>query len=231
MQRLTTFLFFIALISNVRAQSGSHNIEFGIDLTGPIIIASGGQRPYNEVDFLYREAQEQGDLRFKLSISNHNYYGIEIFSSRLLDDNQPEYQTYFQAIYKPKTSYLLSIGVSRYLPQNELPVYTGLDFNVGLARGSVSTHLMEKRLGKEELQTISTQGSNFMILGITPFLGFKRELTEKILFGIEFGTGLNFVTGKLEHLDENEEVHNKSVNRLDFHLNRLINDIVLLIKL
>jgi hypothetical protein len=231
MQRLICAFFFITLTIHGNTQSKSHNIEFGIDLTGPIILASGGRRPYTEVEFIYREAQERGDLRFKLNINNYNYYAKELILSSLIEDNKPQSLTYFQARYFPRTSYLASIGLSKYLPNNDLPIYTGLDLNAGIGRGTVSIIVVEETLEQEDSQIRSTHNNNFVVLGLTPFIGIKGHLTEKILFGIEFGTSLNFVSGKLEYLNEQDEMNRVPVNRLDLNLNRLINDIVFLIKI
>ena len=208
-----------------------HHIELGIDLTTPLIWASGGDRPYNEVEFIYREAQSDKDLRFKLNINNGNFYGNSLVEVRQIEDNKPESLKYVQTDFVPSTSYIASIGIAKYLKENQLPIYYGVDGNVGVGRAETWTNLRTIMLGEESERPLYKHKNHLILLGATPFLGVKKELTERIVFGIEFGISLNTILGKVEYYTENGEMNTAQVNRLDMSLNRLINDIVLLIRI
>jgi len=61
------------------------------------------------------------DSRFKLTVSDYNYLGKEIFLNRQLEDNQPNSLTYLEVGYTPEISYLLSIGLGKYLKKMNYP--------------------------------------------------------------------------------------------------------------
>lgn len=232
MKKLLNLFLFLISINLIYGQDRiSHQIEFGIDLTTPIIWASGGDREYNEFEFIYRESQLDKALRFKLNITNYNFYGKELVKVKQIEDNKPISLKYVQTNYIPKTSYVASIGFSKNLKNNKLPIYAGIDGNVGLGRGETWTNLRTIMLGEEREQTLYRQKNNLVLLGVTPLIGVKLELTERILFGIEFGASLNTILGKIEYNDENGEMNTTNITRFELTLNRIINDIVLLIKI
>jgi len=107
------------------------------------------------------------DSRFKLTVSDYNYLGKEIFLNRQLEDNQPNSLTYLEVGYTPEISYLLSIGLGKYLKENELPVYFGADLNVGLSRGEMRTDLREITVGKENRMLQKSIQNNLFLLGVS----------------------------------------------------------------
>ena len=232
MKELLCFLLFLNLTNLICAQNIiSHQIEFGIDLTTPIIWASGGDRSYHELEFIYRESQYDKDLRFKLNINNYNFYGRELVAAKQLEDNKPISLKYVQVKYIPRTSYVASLGISKYLSENKLPIYFGLDWNIGMGRGETWTNLKTIILGEDSTETIFRKGNSLMILGVTPVIGIKKDITERIVFGIEFGASANAILGKIEYRNANGETNTVNVDRLELTLNSIINDIVLLIKI
>ena len=232
MKKLLNLLLLSILINVIYGQDKiSPQIEIGIDLTTAIIWASGGDREYNEFEFIYRESQLEKDLRFKLNITNYNFFGKELVKVKQIEDNKPISLKYVQTKYFPKTSYIGSIGFSKNLKNNKLPIYVGIDGNVGIGRGETWTNLRTIMLGDEREQTLYRQKNKLVLLGVTPLIGVKLDLTESILFGIEFGASLNTILGKIEYKDENGEMNTTNITRFELTLDRIINDIVLLIKI
>lgn len=233
MKKILLFLplFFLSSPSLFSQGTVGHHIEFGVDLTSIIIWASGGDRDYSEFKFIYRESTPDLDSRFKLTISDFNYLGKKVFLSRQIENNQPNRLTYLEVGYTPEISYLLSIGLGKYLKENELPVYFGADLNVGLSRGEMRTDLREITVGKENRMLQKSIQNNLFLLGVNPFVGTKLKITENILFGLEFGININAPLGKLKYQNEAGQTLEESFNRLDLGLDRLINDITLLINI
>ena len=225
---LFLLLMLVMFKTNYGQNDLKHQIEFGIDLTTIIIWASGGNRPYSEFEFIYRETYEKKDLRFKLGINSYNYYGKELILGKQIEDNKPISLKYLQVTYSPKLNYIASIGLSKYLKENVLPIYYGMDVNLGISRGRISTNIREIMLGEENKVTVSNRDNNLLVLGITPVIGLKKHITDKILFGIEFGIHLNSVLGNIEYIDENQEIVKESANHFELGLDRIINGITLL---
>lgn len=232
MRILCCSLLFLLVTTTSSAQHALQSqIEFGIDLSNILIWASGGNRSYQEFELIYRESRQGHDLRFKFNIGNYNYFGEELIFARQIEGSQTEQLEYVNVDYQPKISYLSSIGFTRYLKNNDLPIYYGIDGNIGLARGAAATSLRTIRLNGEQNKLLHLEQNNLLVFGLTPVLGLKKDLTDRILFGIEFGINMNAVRGQLSYQDENGVRVSRTTNRLDLGLNRLINDIVFLIKL
>ncbi len=230
MKKVFVCFMILAIAKPAHSQDNDH-IEFGIDVITPLIWAVGGDRAFDEFEFLYRESQQDKDLRIKLSINNYNYVGKELILGKQIEDNSPISLTYFHANYHPKTSYFLSLGIVKYLSNNKLPVYYGLDGNIGLASGEIKTTMSTIMTGEEIVDTKFRKRNNMVVLGVTPVLGVKKQLTENILFGIEFGINVHSVFGKLEYEDDQGQPATEKVNRFDVGFDRIINDVAFLIKI
>ncbi|GJM33836.1 MAG: hypothetical protein DHS20C18_28370 [Saprospiraceae bacterium] len=228
---LSTFLMLTLFFTTHAQDSILKNNELGIDLMPILIWAGGGDSDYNAFEVIYREALKQGDLRFKININNRNFYGDELVRGKPLEDNKPTSFTSLQTVYMPKTSYLLSVGLSKYLANSKLPVYAGMDANLGISRGTTTTYIKETFLTEENLELIGNKHNNLTVLGLTPFIGVKKNLTNRIVFGIEFGLELNYVLGDLEYYDEHQELQKEAVSKLDFSWKKLINDFTLMIRI
>ena len=59
----------------------------------------------------------------------------------------------------------------------------------------------------------------------------KKNLTDRIVFGIEFGATFNTLIGKMEYNDAPGKKQSLRVRQFDPILDRLINDIVLMIRI
>ena len=97
MKKFLCSLQLLILINLAYAQNEiNDHVEFGIDISTPIIWTLGGDRNYSELEFIYRESKLNTDLRFKLSINNYNYIGIELIEGRQIEDNSPTNLKYFE---------------------------------------------------------------------------------------------------------------------------------------
>ncbi|WP_143473607.1 hypothetical protein [Flavilitoribacter nigricans] len=206
------------------------HIEFGVDLSCIIIRAAGGDRPYWELDLVYRESQGGKDLRFRLNVNKYNWFGFQTVDQKLVEDKQPVSVSYFQTEYFPKVSYLAGIGLTKYLQNNDLPVYYGIDGNFGIGRGGTVTSRRTVMLESEEISIVDSRSANLAIVGLSPVLGLKKAFSDKLLLGIEFSIPVNLVLGKLDYQNEAGELFTRSANRLDFRMDKLLNDIVILVR-
>lgn len=232
MKQILFALFLMMTLQAALAQKNDlKNNELGIDLLPILIWAGGGDTDYDAFEVIYREVRATGDLRFKLNIINHNFYGKELVRGKSLQSNLPTSFSSVQTMYEPKISYLVSIGISRYLANTQLPVYAGMDANLGLSRGTTTTHIKETFITEEDLQLVGNQRNNLTVFGLTPFVGVKKLLTDRIVFGIEFGLELNYVTGDLEYYNELDTIQKEAVGYLDFSWKKLINDFTFMIRI
>lgn len=206
-------------------------IEFGVDLSTPLIWAVGGDRDYSEVEFIYRESQRDRDLRFKVGVSNYNYFGQKLIVNRRLMSSDTAILEQERVEYLPKTSYLLSLGFSKNLPKRQLPIYYGVDFNLGLSRGTAVADRLMVANGEEEVKSRSWTENSALVVGLTPLLGVKWDISEQILFGVEFGYAMNTTMGRMKYRDIDGQLINNRFSFFDFGVDRLINDIVLLVKI
>ena len=209
----------------------SNYTKFGIDIIPALNFAIDGNREFDEFEFIYRESRENTDLRVKFGISNYNFIGAKLISIVKIEDNSPVSLKYFQAEYTPKNSYLVSLGAAKFLKNNKLPIYYGMDFNVGLIRGNLYTAEKTISLNESEIYNIKSMHNNNLLFGGTPFLGIEKHLTNKIVLGIEFGLKMNFITGKIDYENQDGDSILRNLSRFELGLNQIINDIVILIKI
>jgi hypothetical protein len=219
-------MLIVACSTAVFAQN---NYELGLDLTEIFIYAGGGERAYSELDLLFRKKREQGELRFKFNINNYNYYltdSIARFSVVTEDaPGEPREDEYY-VIYDPAWSYQLGFGISRFKKESKLPLYYGIDFNLGLGRGYARTF-------QEDFITqpfnfpgqVAAKANYFGVIGLTPFLGIKKELSGRLSIGLEFGYNINYVFGDIRYYNHDLSTFRGSVNHLDISKGRILNDI------
>jgi hypothetical protein len=226
------FLFLMILTPSLFAQEMiKYPTEFGIDISPAVIAASGGDMPHSEVELIYREVSVQGDLRFKLNIGNRNYWEKELIAGKLLEDNSPISRKNLEVMYIPKTSYLASIGIAKYLKKNVIPIYYGVDLNVGMSRGETVSIIEETYLNETLGQWYAAVDNNQFMMGATPFLGVKKGISERIVLGIEFGFEVNYLFNQLEYLDESQNLVESNLNQLGPNFSKLINDISILVRI
>ncbi|MEL6866984.1 MAG: hypothetical protein AAFP19_21345 [Bacteroidota bacterium] len=232
MKNLLVCSCLLLLFHVAEAQSQrDHQIEFGLDITTPLIFAMGGDRDYDDFDFIYRESIGDRDLRFKFTISDYNYLGQEIISGRLIEDNLPLNLQYFQVRYFPTRNYLISAGIAKYSKRSKLPIYFGIDGNIGIGTGTVGTSLLTTMANGERFNNLSTKNNNQFLVGITPVLGLKKNLTDRIALGIELGMSIHAVFGEIEYEDYDNTPIARNINRLDIDAQRIINDVFILVKI
>ena len=226
---ILTFLF-VAHYSHSQDMNDSSK-ELGLDISAPLIYMSGGIRDL-EIDIIYRIVDPKKDIRYKLSFSGQNYLGRDFADVQLIEYSSSTDFEYFDASYHPKISVIGSFGIAKYLKRSQVPIYAGLDTNIGIAPGVVESVIRKMEQGRESVDYLFTnQKNNLLILGFTPVLGVKKQLTDKFGFGFEFGLNMNTVQGKLSYKNQNEE----DVSIPVFHLHRgafkIINDISVFLKI
>ncbi len=227
---LYLLLFFISNVGFTQATALKKN-ELGIDLLPLIIWAGGGDTEYDALEVIYREALPKGDLRFKLNVNKRNFFGKDIVKGKTLESTSPESFRSLQTSYEPSISYLFSVGLSRNSTNPKLPLYIGIDANFGMLRAMTNTYIKETFLTEENRLSIGRQSNNLILVGATPFLGFKKNLTDRLVFGIEFGVDLNYVTGDLKYYDEQETPLTERISQSDFSLKKIINDVTLMFRI
>ena len=206
-----------------------NNYELGLDLTQIFIYAGGGERSYTELDLLFRKKREQGELRFKFNINNYNYYGTDSIArfSVVTEDEIGGLETndYF-VVYDPQWSYVTGFGFSRFKKENQLPLYYGMDFNLGLSRGYARTYEEGAILPSFNFPgQIAAKANYFGIVGVTPFLGIKKELNRRLSIGLEFGYNINYIFGNIVYYRDDLSFTRGRVSYLDVGKGRILNDI------
>ena len=221
-----SFMLVLACGTSVFAQNNS---ELGLDLTQIFIYAGGGERSYTELDLLFRKKREKGELRFKLNISNYNYFfgdSISRFSVVTEDEIDGLDIEEYYVIYEPRWSYVSGFGISRFQGGNKLPLYYGIDFNLGLSRGYARTYQEGALLPPFDLpRQIAAKANYFGVIGFTPFVGLKKELNQRLSIGLEFGFNINYVIGNIKYYDHDLTFFEDSANHLDIGEGRILNDI------
>ena len=82
---------------------------------------------------------------------------------------------------------------------------------------------------KEKPQTVMKHLLTLLIFLSTSVV--KKNLTDRIVFGIEFGATFNTLIGKMEYNDAPGKKQSLKVRQFNPILDRLINDIVLMIRI
>jgi hypothetical protein len=222
-------LFSFALLLGGKATAQQYS-EIGIDFDNALIWAAGGDRDYSELEILYRECSPEGDLRFRLSLLNRNFYLSELAATQRLDTSFSHSLLFVQ--YEPRLSYVAGMGISRYMKGNKLPVYYGADVNLGVSRGYMNSYTVDS---VEEIPNtdrfVGSKGNHWLILGMTPFLGLKKQLSERLTFGIEFGLPMTFVWGEVNYFDENQETVSSNFSAFEFGFPKFINDLTIFYRL
>lgn len=205
------------------------NRTLSLDVIPILNLATGGQPSHNELELIYTERVEQKLLRFKVSINDRNVYEDELIQTVLLNSTAVDY-TYLVNTYQSDKNIRLSLGLAKIVPNNNLFLYYGLDFNLGLNRGYVNTDKLIKQVGLDEENRIQSKKEAILFAGLTPVLGSKIAIGKRIYFGIEFGIEVNYLFGDIPYLDESMNYQKSSLGRLDFNPIKVINDITFGIK-
>jgi len=220
------FTFALILCHTIFAQ---RNTEFGIDFDQAIIWAAGGDRDYTELEILYRETSEEGDLRFRLSLLDRNFYQSDFIFSKSLTNVANEKMI---VLYDPRLSFLAGIGMSKYMKENKLPIYYGADLSIGVSRGYANTFRtpsLEELFEQQDL--IGSKGNHWLTLGFTPFLGVKQQLSDRLAFVLEFGLPANYTTGKVQYFDENQKTVSMNFSSFELGFPKFLNDVTVLYRL
>lgn len=223
------FLFFS---SAVFCQSKPiSNSGFGLDIIPPLLWSLGGDKEYSEVEFIYRETQELNDLRFKFTVTNFNFLALDVIRRNDFNALPDGIQSHVTR-YEPVFSYLASIGYAKYLINENIPIYFGLDASVGVSRGRVQTSVETRGFRSNKVDFMAGQAMERAVLGLTPVLGLRKDLTDRFMISIDFGLNFYTVLGKeISYEIESSEVLTRQLDRLHFRANQIISDIALLIKI
>jgi len=229
--RLTFLYSFFLLTGTLCAQSETQIVEaFGIDILPAFIALGGGTNSFDEVELIYRINTEQDrQLRLKLNINNRAIINEEIvFSSET--DQLPcgEIIPKMMNTYTPSQNIQVAAGLAKYMPNSKFPLYYGLDINMGVNRGNVES--IRQTCGMNDtllVNSIKEHKAYSYLLGVTPVLGTELSLNRLTLI-IEFGFAANYNFGKHPYLDEESNEREIGVSRLDFILNRFLNDFAIL---
>ena len=204
----------------ISQQNQIYRIEFGLDLTSMIAVASGHFAQTYDLEMIYKENLEKHDLRFKVIIQSP--VGDYEFVNRVTMDSARFYN-YFQ----PSLNYGINAGFARRKSINGLPIYYGIDGNAFLNTGrTVVTEepLNEIPLDEDFFRVID---NHFFTIGVIPFIGTKLNLTDRMFFTLEFGTGINYNFGERSYMNASQRNATFPIRDFAFSLNRLINDIAI----
>lgn len=189
--------------------------EFGIDLIWMIVASSGHDPASTDLELIFKEAHHDRDLRFKFLLSS-NFRDRDLIHSFSKDSVQT------MNFYRMRKKAAVNIGVAFNKVTEELPVYVGVDFQIAWISGETEVDRCLVANNCKRFQGLSHQN---LSIGITPFLGTKIPLTDRLMFTIEFGTQIDYLFGKRKYLDQDENVREFSVEGLKPDLKRLVNDI------
>lgn len=222
------FLFsFLSLIgAPLFAQDGTEIGEaFGIDIMPAFIALGGGTVAYEELELIYRANNENDrQLRLKLNINNRPVVSNEVVFSETLNLACGNVVPKMLSNYTPTQNVHVAAGLGRYIPNFGFPLYYGLDVNMGVNRGKVES--IHEVCGANDTLLVKSVGENktfTYLLGVTPVLGTELTLNRLTLI-IEFGFAANYNFGKHPYLDAELNEKEVAVSRMDFVLNRFLND-------
>ena len=226
MKNLFCILIFLISTSQLFCQElNNYSREFGVNIIPALVIASGGEYPYNEIEIFYREKLTNKQLRFGLIYNNRNLYSQELIVSNLIIDNAMDSLVYHTSEYSPNPSYQLKIGLVWLKPMSRMEIYYGLDLHLGIQRGITRTLERLIRFNEEEIQPITRLNNSTFHLGMTPLIGSKVELTNRTAFGVEFGIPLYYLFKDVEYVDGSNEIKEGGFSQFNLSLNRLVNSI------
>lgn len=224
------YFFLLSLLSvissSLLAQEHTEIGEaFGIDILPAFIALGGGTVAYEEVELIYRANNENSrQLRLKLNINNRPVISNEVVFSESLNLPCGSEVPKMFSNYTPTQNVHIAAGLGKYIPNFGFPLYYGLDVNMGVHRGKVES--IHEVCGANDTLLVKSVGENnafTYMLGVTPVLGTELTLNRLTLI-IEFGFAANYNFGKHPYLDAELKEKEVSVSRMDFLLNRFLND-------
>ncbi len=229
--RLTFLFSFLLFGVSLFSQSKTQIVEaFGIDILPAFIALGGGTNSYDEVELIYRINNEDlRQLRLKLNINNRAIINEEsIFSSEAASLPCGELIPKMMNNYTPTQNIQVAMGLAKYIPSSKFPLYYGLDINMGVNRGTVES-IRQTCSSNDTLlvNAVREQNAYSYLIGLTPVLGTELSL-DRLTLIIEFGFAANYNFGKHPYLDEELNKKEIGVSRLDFILNRFLNDFAIL---
>lgn len=224
-------LLLLSLSFIVHAQDSSAlRHQVGIDFSTFIVQGVGGEIDYDQLEVIYRQPISNGDLRFKLTLSNRNFPEEDLLLGGTLMDEAPVSLISFETKYEPSLSILASMGISKYFKQNQLPLYYGVDVTGGFIRGKTNTIVNQVTLNTSQQLSKESKSSNLGLIGLTPVLGMNIPITKRLSFGLEFGLEMNIFLGELELVNTNGNTDSYTLETFNLGLDRIINDILFLYK-
>ena len=205
--------------------------ELGLDISTPLIYFTGGTRDL-EIDIIYRIVDLTKDIRFKLGFSGYNYMCTELVDIESIEYISPTEFQYYEARYNDKISAIGSFGIAKYFKRSKLPIYAGVDANIGIAPGEIESVIKVVNQGRELVTHLfKNQKNNLLILGVTPVIGIKKHFKDKFGFGLEFGVPINTIQGKLNFKYQDGNDQSISVFQLYRGGFKIINDITIFYKI
>lgn len=229
--KATALVFCLTLSFNIFSQERHYFPRtLSIDVSSIVNISTGAEPGFNELELKFTEFNDKRMTRFKFSLNDRNVYESELIRSELLEDNAPDNLLYLVNNYRSNKNYRISIGAAKIVQKNKLSIYYGLDFNIGLNTGTVSTLNKEIKVNSTFDNLISTKKENIFFTGITPIIGTNFDIGTRLYFGIEFGIEFNYLFGDIHYLDKSMNYQPSNFGRIDFNPIRMLNDLSLGIK-
>ncbi|MEN0004375.1 MAG: hypothetical protein AAF798_09535 [Bacteroidota bacterium] len=217
--RLTNVLFCLLCIQSLSAQ---YNTEFGIDLSPMIVTLTGNRLDHTNIELFYKEDTGEKDLRFRLGFTT-SFQETEFVKRVSLEE------TSIFSYYLPQQIWAIDVGVAPHIKAKGIPLYYGVDVQLAFHMGDVyaTSETCDLIDGNPACDILRSVGNTHYSIGLIPVLGTKLNLTERLVFTIEFGTQFNYRIGNYQYLDNENNWQKQSINGLEFLLDRGINDIAL----
>ena len=202
--------------------------EFGIDVIPAIVTFSGITSNVLETELQYKYRLEQGDWRIKFNLNNRPLSSQPWLVRRRLSDDVADNPVYLVNYYRPRNGVLFNVGYTRHAQFERLRFYYGLDANIGWSRSN--TEVVEEY--RNPVNGLMKQDQNALLsnqniyLGITPVLGAKIPLAERLVVSVEFGLSIDQrLNPFLQVQYPDGQTLNYAIPKTDISFQRLLNDI------
>lgn len=210
-------LFFCAYHTASFAQDTLERNIIGFDLIPLVAIMVDSDVSDLEVTYIQMSADK--DYRIKFNRNPSDIFSLEthVYVQNI------EANTFFRRFYNDQTNYFISLGIAQKTSIEQFKYYYGVEGNFGINTGTYSTTFGELDNSFNSTR-LSNPNTNYVI-GVTPFLGTRFFIKNKMSIDVEFGLPINYIFGNLAYYNQDEELINYDISRSIFGFNRMLNDI------
>lgn len=229
----TLSFIFLLWINNVAAQDKKQKtgFEIGLDVlpfTSQIWDDNPGFR--KDWEFFFKSRMEHGEFRVKFGHYNEPIHERKLFKIVNISDDCVDPYAY-KNFQDPLGFHFINIGYGVKAKTKWFDIHFGSDVNLSRYKGQTvvyakyCTHVVDgERYGGETLIKL-LEKSNYLGIGVTPFIGIKVPLLKRLRLTFETGLQFNLLLGDYTYLLADRSEGYYPIRDFEINWGKLTNDV------